>query len=203
MPLVVRASRLLPPIPRRRDACTTNLPPKTLRRWRRLSRGFCHGWLDGPDHRSLVSGEGSTKRGVLLGEVRGVRGDRILVELVGPLRRGDGVVFEGDRSQGDCPNFRGHRGEAVVDENGTVPFGGTGRAVEQGGRVYEIFQNRRSIETEVAGGTVELAFRYGSIDRGQIRLGQKVWKTDDPLRGPTASSDVLVQPIATPRATRS
>jgi hypothetical protein len=25
--------------------------------------------------------------------------------------------------KGDCPNFRGHRGEAVVDENGTVPFG--------------------------------------------------------------------------------
>jgi len=23
---------------------------------------------------------------------------------------------------GDCPNFRGHRGEAVVDENGTVPL---------------------------------------------------------------------------------
>jgi hypothetical protein len=26
------------------------------------------------------------------------------------------------RATGDCPNFRGHRGEAVVDENGTVPF---------------------------------------------------------------------------------
>ena len=25
-------------------------------------------------------------------------------------------------SAGDCPDFRGHRGEAVVDENGTVPF---------------------------------------------------------------------------------
>ena len=24
---------------------------------------------------------------------------------------------------GDCPDFRGHRGAAVVDENGTVPFG--------------------------------------------------------------------------------
>jgi U32 family peptidase len=117
-----------------------------------FSRGFCHGWLDGPDHRSLVSGEGSTKRGVLLGEVRGVRGERILVELAGPLQRGDGVVFEGDRSQ----------------------------AAEQGGRVYEIFQDRRSVETEVASGTVELAFRYGSIDLGQIQLGQKVWKTDDP-----------------------
>jgi len=66
-----------------------------------FSRGFCHGWLDGPDHRGLVSGEGSTKRGVFLGEVRGVRGERILVELAGPIQRGDGVVFEGDRSQGD------------------------------------------------------------------------------------------------------
>jgi hypothetical protein len=30
--------------------------------------------------------------------------------------------------QGDCPNFRGHRGEAVVDENETVPFGSTSRS---------------------------------------------------------------------------
>ena len=30
--------------------------------------------------------------------------------------------------KGDCPNFRGHRGEAVVNENGTVPFrAGTAR----------------------------------------------------------------------------
>jgi hypothetical protein len=28
----------------------------------------------------------------------------------------------GEASAGDCPDFRGHRGEAVVDENGTVPF---------------------------------------------------------------------------------
>jgi hypothetical protein len=27
-------------------------------------------------------------------------------------------------SVGDCPNFRGRRGEAVVDDNGTVPFAG-------------------------------------------------------------------------------
>jgi hypothetical protein len=33
-------------------------------------------------------------------------------------------LFRGreDVYAGDCPNFRGHRGEAVVDENGTVPF---------------------------------------------------------------------------------
>ena len=117
-----------------------------------FSRGFCHGWLDGDDHQTLVSGSSSTKRGVLLGEVRGVRGERIVVELSATVRRGDGVVFESRES----------------------------RDAEQGGRVYEIFRGRRSVEEEAAGGQVELAFRYGSIDLAKIELGQKVWKTDDP-----------------------
>ena len=105
-----------------------------------------------PTPATLVSGRSSAKRGTYLGRVRGVRGERIAVELAGPVRRGDGVVFEGDRSQ----------------------------AAEQGGRVYEVFQHRRSVPDEVASGVVELAFRYGAIDRAKIRLGQKVWKTDDP-----------------------
>ena len=32
---------------------------------------------------------------------------------------------------GDCPDFRGHRGEAVVGENGTVPFGDTNLNLQQ------------------------------------------------------------------------
>jgi U32 family peptidase len=117
-----------------------------------FSRGFCHGWLDGNNPHALVSGQSSAKRGTLLGQVKGVRGERVLVELAGPIRRGDGVVFEGDRS----------------------------KAAEQGGRVYEVFQGKRSIEDEVSGGLVELAFRYGAIRPSEIRRGQKVWKTDDP-----------------------
>jgi putative protease len=117
-----------------------------------FSRGFCHGWLDGPDHKALVSGQTSAKQGVLLGVVRGVRGERIAVELAGPIRRGDGVVFAGDRSQ----------------------------EAEQGGRVYEIFIGRHSVEEAALGEMVELAFRYGAIDRSKIELGQQVWKTDDP-----------------------
>ena len=66
-----------------------------------FSRGFCHGWLDGPQPRSLVSGTSSAKRGTHLGEVKAVRGGRVAVRLAGPVRRGDGVVFEGDRSRGD------------------------------------------------------------------------------------------------------
>ena len=117
-----------------------------------FSRGFCHGWLDGADPEALVSGRSSAKRGTYLGRVRGVRGERIAVELAGPIRRGDGVVFEGDRSQ----------------------------AAEPGGRMYEVFQDRRSVSDAVSSGVVELAFRYGAIDRAKIHLGQKVWKTDDP-----------------------
>ena len=130
-----------------------NLGPEELAEMEvAFSRGFCHGWLDGPDHRALVSGEMSAKRGTLLGAVRGVRGERIVVELAGPVRRGDGLVFPPDR----------------------------GREDEQGGRVYEIFQGRRPIEEAAAGSAVELAFRYGAIDLSKIHLGQNVWKTDDP-----------------------
>ncbi len=49
----------------------------------------------------------------------------------GPTADRDGNVFFSDGQNnsiyrwrpGDCPNFRGHRGEAVVGENGTVPLG--------------------------------------------------------------------------------
>lgn len=117
-----------------------------------FSRGFGHGWLDGADHRALVSGRSSAKRGTLLGTVRGVRGQHVVVELSGPVRRGDGVVFEGDQ----------------------------GREGEQGGRVYEIFQGRQSVTDAPAGGTVELAFRNDTMDFATIQPDGKLWKTDDP-----------------------
>jgi putative protease len=117
-----------------------------------FSRGFCHGWLDGRDHRSLVSGVSSAKRGTYLGEVRGVRGEHVVVELAAPVQRGDGVMLESDR----------------------------GETEEQGGRVYEVFQGRRSVTEEISNGIVELTFRHGTMDWSRITLGQKVWKTDDP-----------------------
>ena len=35
------------------------------------------------------------------------------------------------REPGDCPNFRGHRRAAMVDENGTVPLAGVGRQLRR------------------------------------------------------------------------
>ena len=76
-----------------------------------FSRGFSHGFLDGNNHKVLVRGDHAKKRGIFLGEVTSIAGNRIRLNLAAPVKCGDGVVFDGD------------------DEAG-IP--------EQGGRVYEV-----------------------------------------------------------------
>jgi U32 family peptidase len=118
-----------------------------------FSRGFSHGWLGGCDHKWLVPATSSSKRGILLGHVRGVRKNRVVVELADrAVKRGDGVSF-------DC-------GRAVDDEHG--------------GRVYEVFQNGQSRTEPTSSGVVELTFAHGAIDLDEIRPGMRVWKNDDP-----------------------
>jgi putative protease len=101
-----------------------------------FSRGFSVGWLHGCDHKALVPATSSSKRGVLVGEVRDVRGSRVSVNLRGRLKAGDGVVFEGDRAANE----------------------------EQGGRVFAIFQRGERIRDEVAAGTVDLTFSSDAVD---------------------------------------
>ncbi len=121
-----------------------------------FSRGFSPGWLQGCDHKMLVPATSSAKRGVRLGTVTAVRGDRITVELApglaGGIKRGDGVAF-------DCG--------ATSDD-----------AI--GGRVYEVFQAGRSLTEPVMHGRVELAFAREGFDTNRLAPGQSVWKTDDP-----------------------
>jgi putative protease len=62
-----------------------------------FSRGFTPGWLEGCNHKRLVPGESSAKKGVLVGEVIAKRGDRLHARLHVPLAKGDGIVLEGDR----------------------------------------------------------------------------------------------------------
>jgi putative protease len=66
-----------------------------------FSRGFSPGWLHGCDHKMLVPGLSSAKRGVLVGEVKAVRGRSVLVSARRALAPGDGIVFAGDRESGD------------------------------------------------------------------------------------------------------
>jgi putative protease len=75
-----------------------------------FSRGLYTGWFGGTNNQALVHARFPKKRGVFLGEVRRVAGDRVQVRLAGPLKPGDGVVFDAGRPA----------------------------APEEGGRVYEI-----------------------------------------------------------------
>ena len=117
-----------------------------------FSRGFSPGWLQGNDHKMLVPAVSSSKRGVLLGTVKEVRRGRVVVELAGSVKRGDGVSFDCERPEDDL----------------------------QGGRVYQVFQNGRDLTEPVSKGVVELAFAHGGLNFDEIWPGQQVWKTDDP-----------------------
>ena len=75
-----------------------------------FSRGLYTGWFRGTNNQALVHGRFGKKRGVFLGEVARVEGERVWVGLQGPLKPGDGVVFDA-----------GHPEEE-----------------EEGGRIYEV-----------------------------------------------------------------
>ena len=115
-----------------------------------FSRGLSQGWLAGRNPQ-IVDGRNSANRGIRIGKVTAVRGDRVAVELTAALRRGDGVAFPSILGEGH----------------------------DQGGRVYEIFDGKLSIK-EVAGGRVELAFGRDALELGRLQPGQELWKTDDP-----------------------
>ena len=115
-----------------------------------FSRGLSQGWLAGRNLQ-IVDGRNSANRGICIGKVAAVRGDRVAVELTAALRRGDGVAFPSN----------------------------LGEAHDQGGRVYEIFDRGQSVK-EVVGGNVELAFGSDALDLNRLQPGQELWKTDDP-----------------------
>jgi putative protease len=117
-----------------------------------FSRGFSVGWLHGCDHKALVPALSSAKRGVLIGEVLGVRAGRVQIRLRGRLKAGDGVAFEGDRVAGD----------------------------EQGGRIFDLRRDGLPVDGDVAAGVVELSFARNTIDLSRTWPGQQLWKTDDP-----------------------
>ncbi len=116
-----------------------------------FSRGFSPGWLEGCDHKRLVPGLSSSKRGVLAGTVADVHGESVQIDLACSLSVGDGIVFQADRFEGK----------------------------EIGGRIYEIFQHGTR-QTRVEHGLAEVRLQYGIVSTNRISRLQQVWKTDDP-----------------------
>jgi len=98
-----------------------------------FSRGLYTGWFGGINNQELVHARFGKKRGVYLGEVSRVLAEGVIVNLTGPVKPGDGVVFDAGRP--DEP--------------------------EQGGRVYEVKNQKPeagSQKTELRFGRGDIAF---------------------------------------------
>lgn len=119
-----------------------------------FSRGFSPGWLEGCDHKRLVPGLSSAKRGVWLGVIRHVRSDCFEIDSKVALAVGDGIVLEGDRLAGR----------------------------EIGGRIYELARDGQKV-SEAAAGLIEVHLQRGSFNTAHDLVGKSVWKTDDPRLG--------------------
>ncbi|MFZ0434654.1 MAG: U32 family peptidase [Chthoniobacterales bacterium] len=104
-----------------------------------FSRGLYSGWMHGVNHQELVHARFGKKRGAFLGTIAGVGPDFIAFDPQAPLKPGDGIVFDTG---------------ADTDQ-------------EQGGRIYEIRENRHY-------------FRHGHLDTSRLKVGDRIWKTDDP-----------------------
>ncbi len=60
-----------------------------------FSRGFSPGWLEGNDHKQLVPGLQSAKRGIELGDIVDIDSDRIKIRIAAPVALGDGLAIGG------------------------------------------------------------------------------------------------------------
>ena len=94
-----------------------------------FSRGLYSGWLGGNNNQELVHARFGKKRGVFLGEITRVTDEKVALQLGGPLKPGDGVVFDA----------------------------GTPDQEEEGGFVYQVDQ--RGAETWLGFGQGDVNFR--------------------------------------------
>ena len=104
-----------------------------------FSRGLYTGWFRGNNNQELAHGRFGTKRGVFLGTVTRVVGERVHLPLVAALKPGDGIVFDAGRPEEGEEGGRvytiDHRGgEAVLAfGQGDIDF----RRVHVGDRVWK------------------------------------------------------------------
>lgn len=117
--------------------------------------GLSAGFLTGVRHQNLVRGNSPRHRGLLVGKVASVSSKGILMNLLGPVKRGDGVVFDHGRPE----------------------------EKEEGGSVYEVIVKGKSTEKgeEVSSGQALLTFGHGALDLNNIHANDLVWRNKDPV----------------------
>ncbi len=117
-----------------------------------FSRGLSPGWLQGNDHKRLVPGLDSAKRGIELGRVIEVKRQMICLRLAAPVALGDGLAI------------RGRMGDS-----------------DQGGRIYSLQEASGSARKQMAAGEfARIGFGRGELDWAGIGVDSVVFKNDDP-----------------------
>lgn len=127
-------------------------PAEELQLEQVYSRGLGTFFIGGTNHQTVVNGRAPRHRGVLIGTVSDIYGERIVLKphenhAIAPLKAGDGVVF-------DAANWRS------PEER------------EEGGRIYGI----EALPT----GEIELRFGPQAIKPNRIRIGDLIWRSHDP-----------------------
>ncbi|MCC7392476.1 U32 family peptidase [Candidatus Sumerlaeota bacterium] len=145
------------------DEAFAGMAPKLDEQSRRMlemtfSRGLTGGYLHETNHQAVVEGRFPKKRGLFLGTVKHVQKNGVVARIEGPLKLGDGVVFDGGKADED----------------------------EEGGRLFELFRTGTSIRKfdplEDGVPSIEAVLRFGSgkINFQKLRAGDRIWKTSDP-----------------------
>ena len=112
--------------------------------------GLTPGFLEGPRHQELVIGRSPRHRGLYLGKVDEITDQGVRLQLHGPVKAGDGVVFDNGQPQ--------HK--------------------EAGGNVFHLLRNGKRVNGEIDSGEVELQFGR-NFRAERIGLGDYVWRTKD------------------------
>lgn len=142
-----------------------------------FSRGFTHGFLDGPHHRDLVHGMFPKSRGMRVGTVVGRTARGVVVQLESQVMRDRSCAAEGRPAKtATAVTSVLKPGDGVVFDEGRPD------REEQGGRVYSV----EPIAAPAAAGRrsslcVEITFGRGDVKLASVGVGSVVWKTDDPV----------------------
>lgn len=98
-----------------------------------FSRGLYTGWFRGINNQQLVHARFGKKRGVYLGEIAAVEGRQVRLRLQGPLKPGDGVVFDAGHPDETEEGGRVYR----VDQHGADAWLGFGQGDIDFNRVHK------------------------------------------------------------------
>ena len=117
-----------------------------------FSRGFSPGWIEGNNHKRLVPGLQSAKRGIELGTIIEIEDNHIKVWIDAPVALGDGLAMP-------------------ATEGGGV----------QGGRIYSLIDDVGNQHKQMSEGQIAwIGFGRDEIDWTKVDLDTTVFKNDDP-----------------------